>query len=263
MEADCLHRRQRRPGARDRRRATCTCQAPEGLDLDALQSQIEAYDAWNWEQRVEETLHRLHLDRDGPGRLALRRHPQARRPGPGAGGRTRRAAARRADQSPGPRLDRVAGAAADRLQGQRGHHHPRPQLPEPRRDPHRRAGPRQAELLSRQLRAVPAAEGRAARPGSGDQRQGRQAAGAGRDLDPQGRGGAPHAQPEPHQPPAGAARQPRRPARRAGQRQHGRGLRPVQRQDRGRADRRLEVLRRQDRRSATSAAPSCAATRSA
>ena len=34
----------------------------EGLDLDALQSQIEAYDAWNWEQRVEETLQRLHLD---------------------------------------------------------------------------------------------------------------------------------------------------------------------------------------------------------
>ncbi|MDD0840081.1 ATP-binding cassette domain-containing protein [Curvibacter sp. HBC61] len=34
----------------------------EGVDLDALQSQIEAYDAWNWEQRVDETLHRLHLD---------------------------------------------------------------------------------------------------------------------------------------------------------------------------------------------------------
>ncbi|KWT73216.1 MULTISPECIES: ATP-binding cassette domain-containing protein [unclassified Variovorax] len=33
-----------------------------GLDLNALQSQIEAFDAWNWEQRVEETLHRLHLD---------------------------------------------------------------------------------------------------------------------------------------------------------------------------------------------------------
>ncbi len=32
------------------------------LDLDALQSQIEAADAWNWEQRVEETLHRLHLE---------------------------------------------------------------------------------------------------------------------------------------------------------------------------------------------------------
>lgn len=36
----------------------------EGLDLDTLQSQIEAFDAWNWEQRVEETLHRLHLDRN-------------------------------------------------------------------------------------------------------------------------------------------------------------------------------------------------------
>ncbi len=36
--------------------------AEDGEDLDALQSQIEAYDAWNWEQRVEETLQRLHLD---------------------------------------------------------------------------------------------------------------------------------------------------------------------------------------------------------
>jgi ATP-binding cassette subfamily F protein uup len=34
----------------------------EGLDLDSLQGKIEALDAWNWEQRVEETLHRLHLD---------------------------------------------------------------------------------------------------------------------------------------------------------------------------------------------------------
>ena len=34
----------------------------EGVDLDALQSEIEAYDAWNWEQRVAETLQRLHLD---------------------------------------------------------------------------------------------------------------------------------------------------------------------------------------------------------
>jgi ABC transport system ATP-binding/permease protein len=31
-------------------------------DLDALQSQIEAVDGWNWEQRVTETLQRLHLD---------------------------------------------------------------------------------------------------------------------------------------------------------------------------------------------------------
>jgi len=31
-------------------------------DLDAMQSEIEALDGWNWEQRVNETLHRLHLE---------------------------------------------------------------------------------------------------------------------------------------------------------------------------------------------------------
>lgn len=36
----------------------------EGVDLDAIQTQIEAYDAWNWEQRVTETLQRLHLQPD-------------------------------------------------------------------------------------------------------------------------------------------------------------------------------------------------------
>ncbi|WP_119155008.1 ABC-F family ATP-binding cassette domain-containing protein [Caldimonas tepidiphila] len=34
----------------------------EGVDLDALQTRIEALDAWNWEQRVETTLDRLHID---------------------------------------------------------------------------------------------------------------------------------------------------------------------------------------------------------
>ena len=33
-------------------------------DLHELQSAIEHQDGWNWEQRVEETLHRLHLDKD-------------------------------------------------------------------------------------------------------------------------------------------------------------------------------------------------------
>ncbi|MEO7547193.1 MAG: ATP-binding cassette domain-containing protein, partial [Ramlibacter sp.] len=33
-------------------------------DLDTLQSAIEAQDGWTWEQRVGETLHRLHLDGD-------------------------------------------------------------------------------------------------------------------------------------------------------------------------------------------------------
>jgi len=31
-------------------------------DLDAMQSEIEALDGWNWQQRVTETLHRLHLE---------------------------------------------------------------------------------------------------------------------------------------------------------------------------------------------------------
>ena len=31
-------------------------------DLDSLQGRIEAHDGWNWRQRVDETLHRLHLD---------------------------------------------------------------------------------------------------------------------------------------------------------------------------------------------------------
>ena len=33
-----------------------------GVDLDALQTRIEALDAWNWETRVETTLPRLQLD---------------------------------------------------------------------------------------------------------------------------------------------------------------------------------------------------------
>jgi len=37
-----------------------------GEDLDALQSRIEALDGWTWEQRVEETLQRLHLRADEP-----------------------------------------------------------------------------------------------------------------------------------------------------------------------------------------------------
>ncbi|MEO5771683.1 MAG: ATP-binding cassette domain-containing protein [Burkholderiaceae bacterium] len=35
-----------------------------GDDLDALQTRIEALDGWMWEQRVTETLQRLHLDGD-------------------------------------------------------------------------------------------------------------------------------------------------------------------------------------------------------
>ncbi len=38
----------------------------EGEDLDALMTQIEARNGWNWEQRVDETLQRLHLEADLP-----------------------------------------------------------------------------------------------------------------------------------------------------------------------------------------------------
>ncbi len=37
--------------------------AGEG-DLTAMQNEIELFDGWNWAQRVQETLHRLHLDPD-------------------------------------------------------------------------------------------------------------------------------------------------------------------------------------------------------
>jgi len=42
-------------------RARYEAHAP-GDDLDALQTRIEALDAWNWEQRVDTTLAQLHLD---------------------------------------------------------------------------------------------------------------------------------------------------------------------------------------------------------
>ena len=42
-------------------RAEYEVHAP-GSDLDALQTRIEALDAWTWEQRVETTLSHLHLD---------------------------------------------------------------------------------------------------------------------------------------------------------------------------------------------------------
>ena len=36
----------------------------EGDDLDAIQTRIEALDGWTWEQRVDETIHRLQIDPD-------------------------------------------------------------------------------------------------------------------------------------------------------------------------------------------------------
>ena len=55
-------------------------------DLDAMQSEIESLDGWNWEQRVGETLHRLHLDADARHQHAVGRQQEARGLGAGAGG---------------------------------------------------------------------------------------------------------------------------------------------------------------------------------
>ena len=201
-DATVFDGRQRGPGRRDRAASSSTLHGARA-DLDALQAQIEA-------------LRRLELG------AARRRDAAPPAPGP----RRARSARCRAAPASASRWRRRWCAAPDvLLLDEPTNHldldsiewledllidfkgsvvtitHDR-SLPGPRRHPHRRARPRQAALLPRQLRAVPGAEGRAAGAGSGDQRQGRQAAGAGRGLDPQGRRGAPHAQPEPHRPPA-------------------------------------------------------------
>jgi ATP-binding cassette subfamily F protein uup len=119
------------------------------------------FDGWNWEQRVDETLHRLHLDRDA-------------RIGSLSGGNRKRVAlaqalVRRPDvlllDEPTNHLDLDSIEWLENLLIDfRGSvvliTHDR-SLPRPRRHPHRRAGPRQAAFLSRQLHPVPGAEGRA------------------------------------------------------------------------------------------------------
>ena len=55
-------RRGRRRRGRGRRCARATRRTHAGDDLDAMQTRIEALDGWTWEQRVDETLQRLHLD---------------------------------------------------------------------------------------------------------------------------------------------------------------------------------------------------------
>ena len=50
-------------GVAEARELRATYEAhPPGVDLDALQTRIEALDAWNWETRVQTTLQRLALD---------------------------------------------------------------------------------------------------------------------------------------------------------------------------------------------------------
>ena len=116
---------------------------------------------WRVEAKLVEFLHRFGLDEaSGAGNL-LGRGAQARGARAGARARARPAAARRADEPSRHRGDRAARRAGAQASG-RDRHHARPRVPRSRRDAHRRAGPRPAALVSRQLRGVPGAEDRRA-----------------------------------------------------------------------------------------------------
>jgi hypothetical protein len=178
----------------------------DGEDLDALQTPHRGAGRLDLGAARGPSAAAPGLDADGRW-MRCRAAAQARGAGAGAGGRARRAAARRADQPPRHRRHRVAAGPAGGLAGALVAGLARPRLHRRRGHAHRRAGPRPAAQLPGQFRAAfERRQGARARGRGAGRGARRQAAGAGGGLDPQGRGGAPHAQRRPCRAAAEAAR---------------------------------------------------------
>ena len=193
---------------------------------------------------MTEVLTRLGLDGDAEFARAVRRHEAARAAGARAGRArptcccsTSRPTISTSTRSPGSRdAARLAGSLVfvthDRA------------LPARAGDAHRRDRSRPAHQLARRLRQLSAPPRGAPARRSAGERALRQAAGAGRSVDPPGHQGAAHAQRRPRARAGGDAQRTRRTARAAGNGKHGRRRKRGVGQEGDRALERVVRLRR-------------------
>ena len=129
--------------------------------------------------------------------------------------------------------------------GRGGHRdHARSRVSRQRGHAHRRTGSRPAALVSRQLRRLRGAPNRRACRGKRREPQVRQVLEAGRGVDPQGRGGSPHARHGTRAPSRGAAPRTRAAPRPAGRREDGARCGRAFRQARRRAQPCRQAVRR-------------------